>query len=105
MSKILNEQKKKTRDLMVTLANDLQDTLIAPDVQVTETLRDQEKILHYLTMQMVAEATPHGTEYNMYHNKDRLSLALRAQNQFCRTVMAMDYLDKKATVENELNNP
>ena len=103
MNEILDESKKQRRELLITLANDLGDSLVTSSPVPTDILKDQAKILHYIMMQLVAEASPRGEKYSMQHSERRISLALRAQNQYCRTVLATDYLDDKVKNGNKVN--
>ncbi len=94
-----------TYDLIQTIAQDMQESLLTPDDIPIETLRDQAKLLNHLHTQMIAEATPTGRPFDKRHDLQRLSLALRAQNQFCRTLLVMDHLSNKDDIANELSNP
>ncbi len=67
-----------------------------------EKLAAQVQTLHYIHTLMIAEATPRIEGRN--HDERKLSLALRAQNQFCRSLMLLDHLSEKGKVQNELQN-
>lgn len=83
-------------DIITTIADDLYASLASSDSAPIETLRDQGKMLHYLHTLMIKEAQPSNTKYgSKKHDIQRLSLALRAQTQFCRTLMMMDHLEQR----------
>jgi len=70
-------------------------------------LRGQLKSLAQLHHLMALEAGRRVKEHG--HDVGKISLALRAQNQFCRTLMVLDHLetknaDKKTKLPNELSD-
>lgn len=67
-----------------------------------EKLAAQIQTLHHIHTLLIIEATPHIE--GRKHDEKKLSLALRAQNQFCRSLMLMDHLIEKDKVQNELQN-
>lgn len=96
-----------TQTLIRHYADRMNATLAAKGENYIADLQEQAAILRELHTAMAAECRPHRA--GGHHDTDRLSLALRAQNQFCRTVMVLDHLaskaDRKNNSKNELSNP
>lgn len=65
-------------------------------------LSAQIQTLHDIHTLMLSEAKPYSDRGK--HDEQKLSLALRAQNQFCRSLVLMDHLSKKSKVQNEMQN-
>jgi|GEM_PF-4131127 len=65
-------------------------------------LSAQIQTLHDIHTLMLSEAKPHID--GRKHNEQKLSLALRAQNQFCRSLMLLDHLSEKGKVQNEMSS-
>jgi hypothetical protein len=94
-----------TNDIIATLADDLHASLATSNDRPLDTLRDQVKMLHYMHTLMIKEAQPSNTKYgSKKHDPHRLSLALRAQNQFCRTLMVMDHLEQREVAKQKSSN-
>ena len=71
------------------LALSLQQSLVPLDAaeNPTETLRQQMRILHQICNRMLADAD------DRYDKLIQYNLALRAQNQYRQTLLAMEALD------------
>ena len=93
---------KDTENIIKMVADDMLATMATSQENPISALQTQVKLLNYLHTRMIEEATPDGTKYNRYHDVHRLSLALRAQNQFCRTVMLMAHLEDREKTANEM---
>lgn len=94
-----------TNDIITTLSDDLHASLATSNDAPLETLRDQAKMLHYMHTLMIKEAQPVKEGYGRKkHDPHRLSLALRAQNQFCRTLMVMDHLEQREAEKQKSSN-
>lgn len=97
-----------TENIITTIADDLRQSLADNHHDTSiNTLIQQVRMLAKLHQAMIDEAKPH-TEQGR-HDMNRLSMALRAQNQFCRSLMVLDHLEQRdlerTNLSNELKNP
>lgn len=67
-----------------------------------DTLKAQIKLLKMLHAVMIAEAMPARERGKM--DIQRVSLSLKAQNQFCRTLMLADLLERSGEQMQNLSN-
>lgn len=95
-------------DAIMLLADQLQSSIQTNgDLPPTDVLRAQLKTLAQLHALMAKEAGRYATKHG--YDTQRLSLSLRAQNQFCRTLLVLDHLEnrelEKQKLSNELQKP
>jgi hypothetical protein len=97
---------KDTENIIKMVADDMLETMATSQENPISALQTQVKLLNYLHTRMIEEAMPNieKNPYRKKHDVHRLSLALRAQNQFCRTVMLMAHLEDREKTANELSN-
>jgi hypothetical protein len=67
-----------------------------------QVLRVQLKSLAQLHHLMAKEAGRHIKQNG--HDLQRLSMSLRAQNQFCRTLMVLDHMEQRRDEKNKSSN-
>lgn len=96
-----------TTAVIKTIADGLQTSLEdADEFAPFDTLLHQVKLLADLHQAMIDEAKPRHDKGR--HDTERLGLALRAQNQFCRSLLILEHLEDRAldktNSSNELSN-
>lgn len=92
-----------TPAIIKTIADDLHASLEdADEFSYLDTLLHQVKLLAKLHQAMIDEAKPHTERHK--HDTERLSLALRAQNQFCRSLLILEHLENRALDRVNLSN-
>ncbi len=98
-----NKNSKSHHDAIMMLADELKISVEnnGPDTSM-KLLRAQVKSLAKLHHLMSLEAGRFMKERG--HDLQRLSMALRAQNQFCRTLMVLDHLEQRELEKQKMSN-
>ncbi len=85
------EETRKTKAKALEIAGQLQQSLVTieEDDNPKDILRHQMGLLHQITNRMLADADNHFVKMHQYN------LALRAQNQYRQTLLALEALEKQ----------
>ena len=104
----MNKTDRKPPKTIETLTQELNLSILNSNNDISiDTLEAQAAVLNHIMITMFDESRPAKNPPPWsagHHNRKSVSLALRAQNQYCRALLLLDHLREKEKSRNKLEN-